>query len=89
MLAGNLNRDLPSDLPAELAHFDQYNAAVVAFRFYGRRRSAVSLDRWIEAAKWAAGEAVSGWPERCPEGRKMTAVLAHLGLTKAAGYEKP
>lgn len=79
------------DLPPELAGFSEFNPAIVAFRFIRRRRSEVPIERWVEAAKWAANkpssEAGSDTPRDASQVPTMTAVLDRLGLTKRRLYE--
>jgi hypothetical protein len=77
-----------TDLPSELAGFGCYNAAIVAWRFARRGRGQVSVERWVEAAKWAAdqpvSDAVSGAGSTPPQLVTMMDVLDRLGLTKKA-----
>lgn len=72
------------DLPPELAGFSEFNAAIVAFRFVRKRREEVSMDRWVEAAKWAAAKAAPGASEGPERQVKLTDVLDRLGLSKKA-----
>jgi hypothetical protein len=73
---------LPPELPPELSGFSEYNAAIVAFRYARRRCSSVPISRWVEMAKWCAGEAVPGLPNRPAEGVTLGLVLTRLEITK-------
>jgi hypothetical protein len=77
-----------SNLPPELAGFGDYNAAIVAYRYARRQRNQVPIERWVEMAKWAAGDAfdqaILGASVTPDQPITLTAVLDRLGLTKKA-----